>query len=79
MMHDTTLNRNVPVSVDTTGAKGGLASDLSLVGQLNDPLSFYEPERIQARLIWSRSAYLEWSFPSRTSGVCLGQTCRLPA
>lgn len=43
----------------------GLASSNSLVGYLDDPLSFYEPERIQAGLIWFRSGYLEYSFPNR--------------
>lgn len=43
----------------------GLASATGLIGFLDDPLSFYEPERINAGLIWFRSGYLEYSFPNR--------------
>jgi predicted transcriptional regulator len=43
----------------------GLASPDSLIGYLDDPLSFYEPERVQASLVWFRSGYLEYSFPNR--------------
>jgi predicted transcriptional regulator len=43
----------------------GLASENSLIGYLDDPLSFYEPERVQAGLIWFRSGFLEYSFPNR--------------
>jgi predicted transcriptional regulator len=43
----------------------GLASPTSLIGFLDDPLSFYEPERIQAGLVWFRSGYLEYMFPYR--------------
>jgi predicted transcriptional regulator len=43
----------------------GLASETSLIGYLDDPLSFYEPERSGAGLIWFRSGYLEYAFPNR--------------
>lgn len=43
----------------------GLASPASLIGYLDDPLSFYEPERVQAGLVWFRSGYLEYNFPNR--------------
>lgn len=43
----------------------GLASSTSLIGHLDDPFSFYEPERMHAGLIWFRSGFLEYSFPNR--------------
>lgn len=43
----------------------GLASPNSLIGYLDDPLSFYEPERVHAGLLWFRSGYLEYIFPNR--------------
>jgi len=43
----------------------GLASETSLIGYLDDPLSFYEPARLEAGLIWFRSGYVEYSFPNR--------------
>jgi predicted transcriptional regulator len=43
----------------------GLASDTGLIGYLVDPISFFEPGRVQAGLIWFRSGCLEYSFPNR--------------
>src|SRR5687768_10688131 len=43
----------------------GLASSSSLIGFLDDPLSFYEPERTEAGLIWFRSGHLDFTFPNR--------------
>src|SRR5207248_7452285 len=43
----------------------GLASETSLIGYLDDPVSFYEPERIKAGLIWFRAGFLEYNFPNR--------------
>ncbi len=43
----------------------GLASSTSLIGFLDDPLSYYEPERVHAGLLWFRSGYLEYVFPNR--------------
>jgi len=43
----------------------GLASDTSLIGYIDDRLSFYEPERVRAGLLWFGSGYLEYSFPNR--------------
>ena len=43
----------------------GLASETALIGYIDDPVSFYEPDRLNAGLIWFRSGYLEYSFPNR--------------
>lgn len=43
----------------------GLASEEGLIGYLDDPVSFYEPDRMRAGLIWFRSGYVEYSFPNR--------------
>ncbi|HEY0733757.1 MAG TPA: helix-turn-helix domain-containing protein [Herpetosiphonaceae bacterium] len=43
----------------------GLASSTGLIGYLDDPLSFYEPERIHAGLLWFRSGFVEYVFPNR--------------
>jgi predicted transcriptional regulator len=43
----------------------GLAGPHALIGYLDDPLSFYEPDRTSAGLIWFRSGYLEYVFPNR--------------
>jgi predicted transcriptional regulator len=43
----------------------GLATASGLIGYLDDPNSFYEPDRINAQLIWFRSGYVEYAFPDR--------------
>jgi predicted transcriptional regulator len=43
----------------------GLASASSLIGFLDDPVSFYEPQRVEAGLLWFRSGYVEYTFPNR--------------
>ncbi len=43
----------------------GLASASGLIGYLDDPDSFYEPDRVHAQLLWFRSGYVEYRFPNR--------------
>lgn len=43
----------------------GLASETALIGYIDDPVSFYEPERSSAGLIWFTTGYLEYAFPNR--------------
>lgn len=46
----------------------GLAGSDGLIGYLDDPSSFYEPERLGAQLVWFHSGYLEYRFPNRVPG-----------
>ena len=43
----------------------GLASSTGLIGFLDDPSSFFEPDRQSAQLVWFRSGTLEYRFPNR--------------
>ena len=43
----------------------GLLGDLGIIGHLDDPSAFYEPERIHAQLIWFRRGSVEYRFPNR--------------
>lgn len=43
----------------------GLLSATSIIGELDDPASFLEPDRMNAQLIWFRQGYLEYRFPNR--------------
>jgi predicted transcriptional regulator len=43
----------------------GLVSDTNIIGELDDPTSFFEPDRMSAQLIWFRHGYLEYRFPNR--------------
>lgn len=43
----------------------GLLGELGIIGHLDDPGAFYEPERMHAQLLWFRRGYLEYRFPNR--------------
>lgn len=43
----------------------GLASARALIGLLDDPQSFAEPNRMEAQLLWFRSGFVEYAFPNR--------------
>lgn len=43
----------------------GLASEAALIGLIDDPISFLEPERINAQLLWFRQGFVEYRFPYR--------------
>lgn len=43
----------------------GLLSEEGIIGHLDDPVAFYEPERLQAQLLWFRKGYIEYRFPNR--------------
>jgi len=43
----------------------GLATSSGLVGYLDDRNAFYEPDRINAQLLWFRAGYVEYVFPDR--------------
>jgi predicted transcriptional regulator len=52
------------VNVDVTPTCG-LLGELGIIGHLDDPGAFYEPERIHAQLLWFRRGYIEYRFPNR--------------
>ncbi len=43
----------------------GLAGEMGIIGHLDDPAAFYEPERIYAQLIWFRRGFVAYRFPNR--------------
>lgn len=43
----------------------GLATDRALVGMIDDPASFLEPERVDAQILWFRHGFVEYRFPNR--------------
>jgi predicted transcriptional regulator len=43
----------------------GLVSATGLIGFMDDPAAFYEPDRLQAQLIWFRAGFVEYRFPNR--------------
>jgi predicted transcriptional regulator len=43
----------------------GLTSEHGIIGELDDPATFYDPERMNAQLIWFKQGSLEYRFPNR--------------
>jgi len=43
----------------------GLLSESGIIGLLDDSASFYEPERLNAHLLWFHQGYVEYRFPNR--------------
>lgn len=43
----------------------GLLGEMNIIGELDNPAAFYEPDRIHAQLIWFRRGYVEYRFPKR--------------
>jgi predicted transcriptional regulator len=43
----------------------GLASEHGIIGLFDDAASFYEPQRIEAQLLWFHHGYVEYRFPNR--------------
>ena len=46
----------------------GLAGANSNIGILDDPISFYEPERYHAQLVWFSHGFVEYQFPNHIYG-----------
>lgn len=43
----------------------GLASAESIIGYLDDPRSFYEPDKVQAQLLWFKQGYVQYQIPNK--------------
>lgn len=49
----------------------GLATETSVIGELDNPAYFYHPDRLGAQLIWFRRGWLEYRFPNQTPASAL--------
>jgi predicted transcriptional regulator len=45
----------------------GLLGEVGIIGELDNPTTFYHPERIYAQLLWFRHGYVEYRFPNPLS------------
>ncbi|NSW51175.1 MAG: helix-turn-helix domain-containing protein [Anaerolineae bacterium] len=43
----------------------GILGEIGIIGQLDDPASFFEPDRIYAQMIWFHQGFVEYLFPNR--------------
>lgn len=55
----------------------GLVSENKIIGLFDDPASFYEPDRIDAQLLWFHQGYVEYRFPNRLSLLARPEALRL--
>jgi predicted transcriptional regulator len=55
----------------------GLLSEAGIIGLLDDPASFYEPDRRDAQLIWFYQGYVEYRFPNRLPAGARPESLRL--
>ncbi|RPJ20920.1 MAG: ArsR family transcriptional regulator [Chloroflexi bacterium] len=65
---DTTVEVAMPIGAYTDVniiPTCGLAGNIGIIGHLDDPSTFYEPDRIYAQLLWFRRGYIEYRFPNR--------------
>mgnify|MGYP001791783707 CR=1 FL=1 len=57
----------------------GLVTATGLIGFLDDPSAFYEPDRLNAQLLWFRSGYVEYRFPNRVPPGARAESLQLTA
>ena len=55
----------------------GLLSETGIIGLLDDPASFYEPDRRDAQLIWFHQGHVEYRFPNRLPAGAQLESLRL--
>jgi predicted transcriptional regulator len=55
----------------------GLLSETGIIGLLDDPASFYEPDHSNAQLLWFHQGYVEYRFPNRIPGMARPDSLRL--
>lgn len=55
----------------------GLLTEQGIIGHLDDPAAFFEPERIHAQLLWFRRGFVEYRFPNRLPPDALPETLEL--
>lgn len=57
----------------------GMLGQAGIIGKLDDPASFYEPERHSAGLLWFHHGYVEYRFPNRLESEQLVESLSLSA
>lgn len=56
----------------------GLVSETKIIGMLDDPRSFFEPEHVHAQLLWiAGSGFVEYAFPNNVPYGCAPRTLEL--
>jgi predicted transcriptional regulator len=55
----------------------GLAGEVGIIGHLDDPMAFFEPEHIYAQLLWFRHGFVEYRFANRQPPDAVPQTLEI--
>lgn len=55
----------------------GLASETAIIGHLDDPATFYDPDRVHAQLLWFRHGYIEYRFPNRIPANAIPESIQI--
>ncbi|MEJ5170372.1 MAG: helix-turn-helix domain-containing protein [Fimbriimonadales bacterium] len=64
---------SMPIGLYTLAVPGGtcgLASRTKFIGFLDKPLSFFDPERASAQILWMGSGFVEYTFPNDLPTGC---------
>ncbi len=77
---DSTLDISMPIGAYVDAAvfpTCGLASETGIIGHLDDAGTFYDPDRVQAQLLWFRHGYIEYRFPNRIPTSALAESLQI--
>ena len=55
----------------------GLASEHGIIGNLDDPATFYDPGRLNAQLIWFKCGFVEYRFPNRLPANAIPESLQI--
>ncbi|MEM7033812.1 MAG: helix-turn-helix domain-containing protein [Chloroflexota bacterium] len=80
--HGETINLTMPIGAFTDHQivpTCGLVGPDGIIGFMDDPVSFYEPERFRAQLIWLSQGYLEYRFPYQVEEERLPKSLEISA
>lgn len=55
----------------------GLASEHGIIGHMDEPDTFFDPERVHAQLLWFRQGYVEYRFPNRLPTQSIADSLQL--
>ncbi len=72
---DTCLSMTMPIGcysiAEDIEPTCGLAGETNVIGEMDYPMSFYEPDRFRAQLIWFRRGFLEYRFAVAKMGMII--------
>jgi len=74
------ISVNMPIGAYTdvnVSPTCGLVGEIGIIGHLDDPASFHEPEHIYAQLLWFHKGYVVYIIPNRSPSNVIHQSLEL--